>query len=541
MLMFSFVSEIIVNNMQSEAPVSQVVQQAEKQQHPGVYYASAEEETGASEAPRQSKGAIYVGSGSTFTFSSGTIKGHSATYGGAVYVASGGVFTMTGGTIEDNEAEYGGAIYVESGGVCNLYSGLIQGNLSDQGKSVYAEHDGHVNYSEQTDAEPCQDLPIEYQQVEYIESNGTQWISTGVQATGDIDVEVKFNLSVLNGVVFGAYSNSIGNPTFSYFASVNGASSRYDYKNTSTLYGPQLNIDTWYTVKSGKNGFYLNSNLLGTATYSSFAAGQLFLFRRNGGTDFYMSGKMAYCKIWDNGILVRNFISCYRKTDDVIGMYDTINGVFYTKAGGETFLKGRNVYEPIEIIDSISRLYQEVEYIESNGTQYIDTGITCKTGLTIQIAFKNLVTNVSDIFGNFVSEDNSFRLFTYSNDCYLDYGSGCNTDNRHIFTKTSFNIKLNFEIGNGYVKDLSTNTDLLTFEKENFVKDYNLLICPSLAGGYTCNQIYYVKIYDNNILVRDFIPCYRKSDNEVGLYDLVNHVFYTNAGTGAFGQGPIVN
>jgi hypothetical protein len=44
-------------------------------------------------------------------------------------------------------------------------------------------------------------------------------------------------------------------------------------------------------------------------------------------------------------------------------------------------------------------------------------------------------------------------------------------------------------------------------------------------------------LYDNNVLVRDFIPCYRKSDNEIGLYDVVNGVFYANAGSGTFTKG----
>ena len=46
-------------------------------------------------------------------------------------------------------------------------------------------------------------------------------------------------------------------------------------------------------------------------------------------------------------------------------------------------------------------------------------------------------------------------------------------------------------------------------------------------------------ISNNGIIKRDFIPCYRKSDNVAGLYDLVNNTFYTNQGTGNFIVGPI--
>lgn len=38
----------------------------------------------------------------------------------------------------------------------------------------------------------------------------------------------------------------------------------------------------------------------------------------------------------------------------------------------------------------------------------------------------------------------------------------------------------------------------------------------------------------------DLVPCYRKADDVIGFYDIVNDVFYTNAGTGTFGKGPDV-
>ena len=50
-------------------------------------------------------------------------------------------------------------------------------------------------------------------------------------------------------------------------------------------------------------------------------------------------------------------------------------------------------------------------------------------------------------------------------------------------------------------------------------------------------KTYYFKIYKNKKLIRHFIPCYRKSDGVIGLYDLVNDVFYTNSGTGEFEKG----
>ena len=54
------------------------------------------------------------------------------------------------------------------------------------------------------------------------------------------------------------------------------------------------------------------------------------------------------------------------------------------------------------------------------------------------------------------------------------------------------------------------------------------------ADYYCSAKFKEIQIYENDILVRDFIPCIRKQDNKPGLYDIVNNVFYTNQGTGEF-------
>lgn len=49
---------------------------------------------------------------------------------------------------------------------------------------------------------------------------------------------------------------------------------------------------------------------------------------------------------------------------------------------------------------------------------------------------------------------------------------------------------------------------------------------------------YWIKL-DGNYEIH-MIPCYRKSNNEIGMYDMANDIFYTNNGTGAFTKGPDV-
>ena len=65
----------------------------------------------------------------------------------------------------------------------------------------------------------------------------------------------------------------------------------------------------------------------------------------------------------------------------------------------------------------------------------------------------------------------------------------------------------------------------------------------ALNDNWTINsqssyKLYSCKIYDNNTLVRDFVPCYRKSDNVIWMYDLVNNQFYTNSWSWTFAKWP---
>lgn len=50
-------------------------------------------------------------------------------------------------------------------------------------------------------------------------------------------------------------------------------------------------------------------------------------------------------------------------------------------------------------------------------------------------------------------------------------------------------------------------------------------------------KLYYLKIYSGNTLIADFVPCYRKSDGEIGVYEVKSGKFYGNVGTGTFTKG----
>jgi hypothetical protein len=184
--------------------------------------------------------------------------------------------------------------------------------------------------------------------------------------------------------------------------------------------------------------------------------------------------------------------------------------------------------------------YKRLEYIQSTGTQYIDTGIIGTGNLTFDFRYRSAQNN-SAIFGARVSYNNrDLSLFQVSGGARFDYfsshvsgiGLSANTINR-VVTE----IENNDYVVNAYDKNdvlLGTkSTIVVSNTTPTTIKLFGIVTNGTFSGNTNC-KIYYFKIYDNGILVRNFIPVLRKSDNEIGMLDLVEGKFYPNAGTGKF-------
>ena len=54
---------------------------------------------------------------------------------------------------------------------------------------------------------------------------------------------------------------------------------------------------------------------------------------------------------------------------------------------------------------------------------------------------------------------------------------------------------------------------------------------------YSSFRLHSFKFFDGEKVVHDLVPCYRKEDNVIGVYDLIDKAFYTNQGKGEFNKG----
>lgn len=191
--------------------------------------------------------------------------------------------------------------------------------------------------------------------------------------------------------------------------------------------------------------------------------------------------------------------------------------------------------------------YTQVEYIESTGTQYVDTLYKPNQDTRMVADIDVTATDAqSALFGaRNAYQNNGFALHTWQKNAGYQIDYATNATNVTTVTSSGRHT-LDF---NGSVLSID-GAVINTYTAATFQCSYTALIFTVHSGDTVLNtnfptsaKLYSFKIYDNNTLVRDFIPCIKgKGTSSVaGLYDLVNGVFYTNAGTGSFITGNIVS
>ena len=183
--------------------------------------------------------------------------------------------------------------------------------------------------------------------------------------------------------------------------------------------------------------------------------------------------------------------------------------------------------------------YYPLNYIESSGTQWINTNFTPKNDSSIFIdaeALKNdshaaLCTARSSAS----TSANTIMILVHGNG-YWCVDRGSTASNRKNFEKLSLTGRVNVHLNKHHISfnDGEFTNNYSTTDSFTCANVLTLLCDQDNDRYYMKARIYACKIWDNGTLVRDYVPALRKSDNMAGLYDLVNKVFYTDAAGGNF-------
>lgn len=196
-------------------------------------------------------------------------------------------------------------------------------------------------------------LPSEYQAVEYIGNTGTQYIKTGYTPTPSyntrIDMQYMFTATQTGDKMLFGSRGGAGRITYEGEA-FNGAQwycggGYYQFRNVLGNVGTALN--TKYTFLINGNTMTINGRSASkNQTMTTGSAFELYIFawNSNGKAEYINSGARIYqLKFTVNGIVEADFVPCYRKSDNVAGMYDLIGKRFLTNSGEGTFTVGADI------------------------------------------------------------------------------------------------------------------------------------------------------------------------------------------------------
>lgn len=176
--------------------------------------------------------------------------------------------------------------------------------------------------------------------IEYIQCSGTQYINTGFKANQNtkVEMEVMFANTNTTETLWCSRSGYTSN-TYSCFKVSNIF--RNGYNTSQTDMALTITTNQKYKVCQDKNEFYIDGVLQHTDTEATFSSpyNMLLFVSHNGGETASLSNygkyKMYSCKIYDDGVLVRDFRPAIYLNEYCL--FDKVEEKLYYNAGSGTF------------------------------------------------------------------------------------------------------------------------------------------------------------------------------------------------------------
>ena len=187
--------------------------------------------------------------------------------------------------------------------------------------------------------------------------------------------------------------------------------------------------------------------------------------------------------------------------------------------------------------------YTAVDYLQSSGTQWINTEITPSQDTKVIIKFMVNEWGYSSLIGSRTNSDSNDQFTTYFDaelgGRFLFRMDGMSSSITYIgfklhtiYTAELSGTKMEFMLEGGTISftsgvtisDFSSTVPMLLFKAKN------------VSGSGLNGKVYSCKIYHQDSLVRDFQPCL-DADGKPCMYDFVSRKPFYNVGTGSFTWG----
>lgn len=380
-------------------------------------------------------------------------------------------------------------------------------------------------------------------EVEYLQSDGGQYINTGIAASSalnDAQIDITYSSSSTSGDV---YIFGGGNTFNTSIQCVINTTTKYNQPS----WGESLSIANGYqadaitTLRMTYNNYAVSfgsTSLTGSFTSTSRTLNDrdIYLFRANrssGGTNTKPVRIYAF-KVSRNGVAIQDCIAVRKGT--VGYLYDRVSGKLFGNEGTGDFVLGPDVVP--------------VEYIESHGAQYIDTGVKMRNYLAFDADFVPTGNSPNQLYDAIYGAYNSADMNVASLSCIVPADNTiARLDNRYMDknvlvpdTATSYtNRRVVYHQSNdsftvmvdGTTLDYGAFSSTQTAESQNTIWLFG--ISYNQGNRYSKARVYSFRIRNNGEDVRKFAPV--RVGMEGAMMDTLTRRIYRNAGTGAFTCG----
>ena len=246
------------------------------------------------------------------------------------------------------------------------------------------------------------------------------------------------------------------------------------------------------------------------------SATTLKIFSGSNGSSHATMARLYSFQIYEEGVPVRDYRPYVK--NGLIGLKDVVgDGGFITASANVGELKCGGAIEMEGISDA---------YIQNDGTTILDLGYKASMKTRVEYDFQNLLLGADKVFfGAWSTGSGNLKYCCWNNGGKIKFifsGKGAGTQNstgintdygRHTAIVDMKNRAL------GFVTDGVTNnvTVVGTFNDDD-VSSQNMGAFAALTGNLVSkSRIYAVRIYEDNVLVHEFLP-YKNGDT-VSLYD----------------------
>lgn len=377
--------------------------------------------------------------------------------------------------------------------------------------------------------------------LDYIESTGVQYINLGIIPNNTMGVKVKFYVDSATGKNYVIGSRGAGVGRFYLYSTENSPTDvKYGWGNLWATTGIppvvgtpiEASLNYLNDRKYIYNGTEVNSNLqnqdFSGNTYN------MYLFSANFANVFYndaiLKGRIYCCEITEGDKVIMHLIPVLDK-DLVPCMYDKVSGqYFYNQGDGEFKWK----------------LPNQLEYLESTGAQYIETGFLSNqlydkslyvkmktTGGTSSYAYNGAYhtsgTGLTIQFGLLATSNTLCRTtLNHFDPSYLNVTDLQKSEfTEMMMTPTEYWVNGEFKANHQQTsvdKILETNNKFLIFGRSQ----YNNVdsITPMIISEFwikDANGKFIQHLIP--VLNRNFVAC---------MYDLVSKKYFKNQGIGQF-------